>query len=133
MPSNALPRLILAAIGATVAIIFALRVRRERACGEDGTCLYVASTPQAKTLGISNTGVGIAFYVVTMALEILRLSGSSMPAQVWIVAETMVWIAAMGSFYLLYQLYVVLRRSCPLCLTAHVINFMIAATYIAPK
>ncbi len=123
-------RLILSLGGLIVTFVFARNVRRERACGEEGVCAYVAGTAPGRMLGVSNTILGLVYYAVVATAETLRVTGIPAPADVWLFEEAIVWLAAMQSFYLLYQLFVTLKRSCGLCVVANSINFAIAATYV---
>ena len=125
--------LIPACAGFTVTAIFMRNYRVERACGERGQCTIVAETQQARFLKVRNTTAGFVFYSALIAMELARLYFGGVPALLDMYEQTAIWIAAGMSFYLFYQLQVILKLRCPLCYTAHAINVFMAMCLVAGK
>lgn len=95
----------------------------------EGTCRTVLNAPQARLAGIPNSVWGTGFYAIVLASACARIWLGHYYAALPILALV---LGALGfSVYLLYVLLRVLRVPCFLCVTAHAINFGIAAVYSA--
>lgn len=117
--------------GLLVTLRFIRNVQRDAACGEHGYCSLVMQTRQGHTLGVKNTTVGMVYYSTLSIFFLMRIVAPQLlTPSALLIAESLVFLSAGGSVYLLYQLFVVLNMRCPLCITAHSINFALVATYL---
>jgi uncharacterized membrane protein len=106
---------------------------------EKSSCVTVVKTPYARVFGVPNSLLGIAYYGlliwwaelsgpvgVEMAFggeyHIFRLQ--------WLLLLISMGTVALG-FYLIYALRRKLGVNCPLCYTAHAINFALTILLIA--
>lgn len=97
-------------------------------CRRDGpSCETVVHTPAARLFaGIPNSVFGMAFY--GLVLVSIACGGWDRPG--WLVPLLVAAALAVGAgVYLIVQLYRVMRVSCPLCVVAHMINLLLAATF----
>lgn len=91
----------------------------------DSSCRNVVHTPAARLLaGIPNAVVGLGFYGLVL---VSIVGGWNNPA--WLAGLlAAAGLAVASGVYLVVQLYRVMRVSCSLCITAHVINVLLAVT-----
>ena len=122
--------LVSSSAGLIVTTIFVRSLHAERACGERGACTIVAETVQGNFLKVRNTSLGFIFYIGVIMVEMAYMYFGSVPVLVLIYEQTAIWIAAGMSFYLLYQLLFVLKMRCPLCVTAHILNWIMAVSIV---
>lgn len=118
----------LAFVGAlnAAAAIGAYRRERGKADAEPSgpACRSVFQTPHAHALGLPNGVVGLAFYLMVIALAIARAAGAS--PLVTEVAAAIALVAVAFSIYLAYLLVFRLRMSCRICHTGNAINVVLA-------
>ena len=129
---------VLSLAGLANALYFTLayygRVRKarwvpERFCARrDSSCVTVLQTPYASLLGVPNSLLGIAYYLLvvdwartgrTLAWEWLDLT----------LTAVSVMTVAFG-FYLIHALRWKLRTHCPLCYAAHAVNLALLVLII---
>jgi len=89
---------------------------------EERTCQTVLSTPYARVLGLPNSLLGILYYVSTLAI----LFGGWLVGAVGLAVVVLAWFTVALGAYLVYALLFIIRIPCPLCLTSHVINVVLA-------
>ncbi len=88
---------------------------------EQGECLTLLETRQARVFGVPNFDQGILFYVSLVVAAVLP--------DVWLQLRTMLFfgatVAVLTGFYLTYVLLVRLKVPCALCFISHVINLLL--------
>ncbi len=98
-----------------------------RACGADAaTCSAVARTPYARLFGgVPNAVFGMAWAMALLGLAVAWIANGRLfvPLPYLYVAAASVATGAV----LIHALVRVLRQRCPLCMTAHVLHFLVAA------
>jgi len=118
--------LLCACAGFAVTAVFIHNVRADRECGTRGYCSIVAETRQGRFFKVQNTTVGLIFYAVVIIVESMVILHVDTSSLLIIYEQTAIWIAAGMSFYLFYQLIFVLQQKCPLCISTHIINGIMA-------
>jgi len=94
-----------------------------RFCQLEGrSCETVLGSKYARVFGVPNSLLGSLFYVGVVAI----LANGSMPPAVGIAAVITAWFTVALGVFLAYALFFLLRIPCPLCLTAHLINLLVA-------
>lgn len=103
-----------------------LEARRKH--GDTSVESAVALTPQGRLFKMPN-GLTASAYFALMTL----LSGTGLIDRKHIrrLGVGMAWISLSISAYLVYQLLFVLRRNCPLCMRAHMVNLALTLTVTA--
>ncbi len=111
---------LLSGVGLCTALFMLAKTRRAQAGRL--TEPSVVQTPRARLYGgVSNALVGAIYYpAVGLAIWLVRTPA----AEVALLAA--VALAALTSAYLAYSLLFVTRRPCPVCWTAHAINWALA-------
>jgi uncharacterized membrane protein len=102
-------------------------------CAREGSsCVTVVQTPYARVMGVPNSVLGVAYYLVVLGWILLAPHGEIWNRGVTLPLATFTWILAALSVvpvalgcYLLYALRRILRVGCPLCYTTHAINLAI--------
>lgn len=87
----------------------------ERRCGT------VLRHPHARLLGVPNYAPGIVYYLVVLAAGILPLPDAAATA-----LQVLSWCVVAAGVFLTWSLFAVIRVRCPLCLSAHAINVILA-------
>lgn len=94
---------------------------------DEQSCGTVVHTPAARLVaGIPNSVLGIGFYVFVLV---------AVATDHWSWSGTLVALLAAAAsavacgVYLVFQLYRVMRVSCPLCVAAHTINLLLAVVF----
>jgi len=80
------------------------------------SCTAVFKSKQGKTLGISNSVLGIVFYLsvfFSFLFDFMNLG------------KVVVLMGALFSVYFLYQLFFRVKISCVVCISVHVLNFLL--------
>ncbi len=80
------------------------------------SCTATMKSPYAKLLYVSNSVIGIAFY-----LSIMMLAVTCCPIMIRYLAFTSV----VASTLLAYILYTKVKVACPVCIALYVINFLL--------
>jgi len=116
------------------------RIRKARwvpeiLCARDGSsCVTVVQTPYARVFGVPNSLLGIAYYLLLICGAMGNWSfGTNLYVHftyvVYPLALVLLIIISAGTtvlgFYLIYALRRKLHVDCPLCYTAHAINFVL--------
>jgi len=90
------------------------------ACRMDTSqCQRVLDTAESHLFGLPNFVLGLLYYLVLMLAYVF-----SFPFQAILIIVA--WGVVILSLYLAFQLYFVLKMSCPLCYLSHVLNICIA-------
>jgi uncharacterized membrane protein len=94
----------------------------------DNACAAIVDTPQARLLGVPNSLLGIVYYigVILSVTSSFRTSTFLYAGEIGISVATIV----MGG-YLVHSLRRVLKVSCVLCMTGHLVNACILVLLIA--
>jgi uncharacterized membrane protein len=138
--------------GLTNAIYFTLayygRVKNSRwvpeiLCAREGSsCVTVVQTPYARVFGVPNSLLGIIYYVLLIAWTALRPAlrldlqflDQYFVVELYSISVLLVSVGAVAlGFYLIYALRRILHIDCPLCYTAHAINFALFVLLIFPS
>jgi uncharacterized membrane protein len=88
---------------------------------EQGACLRILDTREAKVLGVPNSILGMLYYGAILFVPIDSLEVLFLVASIFSIGLGM---------YLVHALVYRLRTHCPLCYTAHGINLVIANLFI---
>jgi uncharacterized membrane protein len=96
---------------------------------KDQTCRTVLETPYARVFGLPNSALGVLYY----AALILAVMTGQLATAVGLLLIVVSWFTVALGLFLTYALFFIIRTPCPLCLTAHAINVLLAGalTYIA--
>jgi uncharacterized membrane protein len=84
------------------------------------SCARVVNHPHARILGVPNALVGVVFYA---AVIVAAFSGGE---GLLTVVRVLSLFAVAASVFLTWSLIAVVRRPCPLCITAHAVNIVLA-------
>lgn len=79
------------------------------------SCSAVAKSNYANILGISNTIIGLGFYIIVLILAIFNKANIIFPIAI---------ISAIATAYLIYAMFK-LKKICIVCLAANMVNFII--------
>lgn len=91
---------------------------------DEGACTAVIDTRAARLIGgVPNALFGVAYYVV---LFVVALGGGLTKPGVVVPLAFVSLLTVVMAMYLLYELYVVMRVSCILCVIAHGANVLLA-------
>lgn len=88
---------------------------------EQGACLSILQTPEARIFGLPNFVLGLMFYILLVVATLGDLGGFLFDIVLAIALFTVLL-----ALYLIYALRVRLQTDCVLCYTAHGINTAIA-------
>jgi len=88
------------------------------------SCSRALNSPYSKTLGISNTIIGMAYYVFILIAELFSLS---------MLVSLSVIAGAIATLFLAYVLYVKVKSYCLVCTTIYIINFSLLIAVIAMR
>jgi vitamin-K-epoxide reductase (warfarin-sensitive) len=88
------------------------------------SCSRAFNSPYSKTLGISNTIIGMAYYAFILIAELLSLS---------MLVSLSVIAGAIATLFLAYVLYVKVKSYCLVCTTIYIINFSLLIAVIAMR
>ena len=99
---------------------------------ESSSCVTVVQTPYARVFGVPNSLLGIVYYLLLIAGAVgnwsfginvyVHLTRAVYPLGLVILIIVSAGTTVLG-FYLIYALRRKLNVDCPLCYTAHAINF----------
>ena len=89
---------------------------------EERTCQTVLGTKYARVFGVPNSLLGVFYY---LAVIFVVLAGWT-TGTIAIATIAVAWFTVALGFFLVYALFVVIRIPCPLCLTGHTINLLLA-------
>ncbi len=92
----------------------------------DDSCQLVIRHPDAHIFGLPNAVYGVGFYLLVI-VSILFPDISFLHTAVLVVS----WISVAVGIYLIYSLFFKIKIPCPLCLTAHGINIVLAVVLTA--
>jgi len=100
---------------------------------EKRTCETVLTTRWARVFGVPNSLLGAGYYITVIVL--LATGWIDYPGgifigryslELFIVVLIVAWFTVLLGTLLAYSLFFIIRIPCPLCLTAHAINLMLA-------
>lgn len=89
---------------------------------EERTCQTVLGTKYARVFGVPNSLLGLLYY---LGVIFVVLAGWT-TGPIAIATIAVAWFTVALGFFLVYALFVVIRIPCPLCLTGHTINLLLA-------
>ncbi len=92
----------------------------------DDSCQLVIRHPDAHIFSLPNAVYGVGFYLL-LIVSILFPDTSFLHTAVLVVS----WISVAVGIYLIYSLFFKIKIPCPLCLTAHGINIVLAVVLTA--
>jgi uncharacterized membrane protein len=88
---------------------------------EDRTCRTVLTTKYARVFGVPNSLLGVLYYLAVILLLLAGWTGALAMATI-----VVAWFTVALGFFLIYSLFFIIKIPCPLCLTAHAINLLLA-------
>lgn len=89
---------------------------------EERTCQTVLGTTYARVLGVPNSLLGVFYYLTV----ILLLSGGWTTGPIATATIAVAWFTVALGIFLAYSLFFIIKIPCPLCLTGHTINLLLA-------
>jgi uncharacterized membrane protein len=89
---------------------------------EERTCQTVLGTKYARVFGVPNSLLGVLYYLTV----ILLLSGGWATGTIAIATIAVAWSTVALGMFLAYSLFFIIKIPCPLCLTGHTINVLLA-------
>lgn len=90
---------------------------------EERSCKTVLGTKYARVFGVPNSLLGVLYYLTVI---ILLLAGWT-AGPIATVTIAVAWFTVALGLFLAYSLFFVIKIPCPLCLTGHTINLLLAA------
>ena len=94
---------------------------------EDRTCQTVLGTKYARVFGVPNSLLGVLYY---LAVIVLLLAGST-AGPIATATIAVAWFTVAVGIFLAYSLFFIIKIPCPLCLTGHTINLLLAVLLTA--
>jgi uncharacterized membrane protein len=89
---------------------------------EERTCQTVLGTKYARIFGVPNSLLGVLYYLIVILL--LLVGGNGGPIATATIAVA--WFTVALGLFLAYSLFFIIKIPCPLCLTGHTINLLLA-------
>jgi uncharacterized membrane protein len=89
---------------------------------EERTCQTVLGTKYARVFGVPNSLLGLLYYLTVVLL--LSVGWTAGPIATATIAVA--WFTVALGVFLAYSLFFIIRIPCPLCLTGHTINLLLA-------
>ena len=89
---------------------------------EERTCQTVLGTKYARVFGVPNSLLGVLYYLTVILL--LLVGGTGGPIATATIAVA--WFTVALGLFLAYSLFFIIKIPCPLCLTGHTINLLLA-------
>ena len=89
---------------------------------EERTCQTVLGTKYARVFGVPNSLLGVLYYLIVILL--LSVGGTGGPIATATIAVA--WFTVALGLFLAYSLFFIIKIPCPLCLTGHTINLLLA-------
>ena len=89
---------------------------------EERTCQTVLGTKYARVFGVPNSLLGVLYY----STVILLLSGGWIAGPIAAATIVVAWFTVALGMFLAYSLFFIIKIPCPLCLTGHTINLLLA-------
>ena len=94
---------------------------------EERTCETVLGTKYARVFAVPNSLLGMLYY---LAVIVLLLAGwTAGPIATATIAAA--WFTVALGIFLAYSLFFIIKIPCPLCLTGHTINLLLAVLLTA--
>jgi uncharacterized membrane protein len=94
---------------------------------EERTCQTVLGTKYARVFGVPNSLLGVLYYLAVIVLLLVGWT-AGLIATATIAAA---WFTVALGIFLAYSLFFIIKIPCPLCLTGHTINLLIAVLLTA--
>lgn len=137
--------IVLALAGLIISFYFTLayygRIKKARwvpeiLCAREGSsCVTVVQTPYARVFGVPNSLLGIAYYLLVVAMAARGLDIPFHGVYYAIALSRAVLLTSLATvllgFYLIHALRRKLHMDCPLCYTAHAINLVLFLLLLA--
>ncbi len=95
------------------------RLEERLAVGDPRASTAIGLTSEGYMLGIPNAMIATAYFVMVAVLSITGLADRGITRRLTLISS---WISLATSGYLLYSLFFVLKRRCPICMQAHLLN-----------
>jgi uncharacterized membrane protein len=89
---------------------------------EERTCQTVLGTKYARVFGVPNSLLGVLYYLTV----ILLLSAGWTAGAIATATIAVAWFTVALGAFLAYSLFFIIKIPCPLCLTGHTINLLLA-------
>lgn len=89
---------------------------------EERTCQTVLGTKYARVFGVPNSLLGVLYYLTVILLLLLGWTSGLIATATIAVA----WFTVALGLFLAYSLFFIIKIPCPLCLTGHTINLLLA-------
>ncbi len=94
---------------------------------EERTCQTVLGTKYARVFGVPNSLLGALYYLTVI---LLLLAGWA-AGPIAIATIAVAWLTVALGGFLAYSLFFIIKIPCPLCLTGHTINLLLAVLLTA--
>lgn len=117
---------LLALLGLLISIYisYSQKTGTKMSCIIGKNCTLVTTSPYAKTFGISNSDMGIFYYLI---LIIFSVFGFPIP---YIFLLAISAVASLFSLYLIYLQFFVIRELCDYCVLSAFVNWGILALFL---
>lgn len=94
---------------------------------EERTCQTVLGTKYARVFGVPNSLLGVLYYLTVILLLLAGWAAGPIATATIAVA----WFTVALGVFLAYSLFFIIKIPCPLCLTGHTINLLLAVLLTA--
>jgi uncharacterized membrane protein len=94
---------------------------------EERTCETVLGTKYARVFGVPNSLLGMLYYLAVIVLLLAGWTAGPIATATIAVA----WFTVALGIFLAYSLFFIIKIPCPLCLTGHTINLLLAVLLTA--
>lgn len=94
---------------------------------EERTCQTVLGTKYARVFGVPNSLLGVLYYLTVILLLLAGWTAGPIATATIAVA----WFTVALGGFLAYSLFFIIKIPCPLCLTGHTINLLLAVLLTA--
>lgn len=89
---------------------------------EERTCQTVLTTKYARVFGVPNSLLGVLYYLAVVFVLLAGWTTGPIATATLVVA----WFTVALGIFLAYSLFFIIKIPCPLCLTGHSINLILA-------
>jgi uncharacterized membrane protein len=89
---------------------------------EERSCQTVLGTRYARVFGVPNSLLGVFYYLTVILLLLVGWTTGPIATATIAVA----WFTVALGIFLAYSLFFIIKIPCPLCLTGHTINLLLA-------
>jgi uncharacterized membrane protein len=89
---------------------------------EERTCQTVLGTKYARVFGVPNSLLGVLYYSTVILLLVIGWTAGPIATATIAVA----WFTVALGVFLAYSLFFIIKIPCPLCLTGHTMNLLLA-------